>query len=42
MQKAFNRECIPFKGRSLEDDFKIYQYGICIGDTLNLEIANWI
>ena len=26
-----------FRGRSLEDDFKIYQYGICIGNTLNLE-----
>ena len=31
---------ICFKGRSLEDDFKVYQYGICIGDTLNLEIVN--
>jgi hypothetical protein len=31
---------IFYKGRPLEDDFKVYQYGICIGDTLKLVVRN--
>lgn len=30
---------VLFDGRELEDDFKLYQYNICIGDTLTLKIT---
>ena len=31
---------ILFKDRELEDDFKVYQYGICIGDTLSIKTTD--
>ena len=30
---------VLYQGRELEDDFKVYQYSICIGDTLILKIT---
>ena len=30
---------VLYEGRELEDDFKVYQYGICINDTLGFNIA---